>query len=120
MPDSTGNEEGSQKKSMRMRGGQYIKKLREATEPKMTQRDLAEQVNLKYYTFISQIENGHGRVPPELYGAFAEALGVPTNEFTQQMLKYYDPFTYQALFGTLPSEVNTGTRSSRRKDLKQA
>ena len=64
----------------------------------MTQRELADVLGLSYYTFISQLESGHGRVPPHLYVHYARALSVDPHEFAKVMLRHYDPFTYQALF----------------------
>ena len=88
-------------KKLRKLGGQYIRRLREASE--LTQRDLAERCGFKYYTFISQIENGSGRPPPHLYEVMAKTLNVPVAEFTKHMLMYYDPFVYKGLFG-VPSQ----------------
>jgi transcriptional regulator with XRE-family HTH domain len=87
---------GTEAKALRRKGGQYVKSLRVAAE--MTQRELALKIGLDYYTFISQIENGQGRVPPDLYAAFADALEVDRREFVREILKFYDPFTYQILF----------------------
>ena len=42
----------------------------------LSQRDLARKVGADYYTFISQLENGHGRIPPDRYLVRACALGV--------------------------------------------
>lgn len=84
-------------KALRKRGGQYLRGIREAVG--LTQRELANDVGLPYYTFISQIENGNGRPPPDLYQKWAEACGVDIAEFTWQMLKYYDPWVYQCLKG---------------------
>lgn len=84
-------------KRLRKLGGGYIKKLRENAG--MPQRELAEKVGLKYYTFVSQIESGQGRPPSYLYEDFARALGVPAPEFAKTMLMYYDPHAYSALFG---------------------
>jgi DNA-binding XRE family transcriptional regulator len=86
--------EASQK--LRKKGGAYLKKLRTCSG--LTQRELAEKTGFKYYTFISQIENGAGRIPPNLYEAYAGAVGVERPEFVRNMLKFYDPFTYKALF----------------------
>ncbi|MBT3765448.1 MAG: helix-turn-helix transcriptional regulator, partial [Rhodospirillales bacterium] len=41
---------------LRKQGGKYLKKLRASAG--LTQRELAEATGFKYYTFISQIENG--------------------------------------------------------------
>ena len=87
--------EASQK--LRKQGGRYLKKLRNSVG--LTQRDLAEASGFKYYTFISQIENGAGRIPPNLYEAYAKAVDVNLAEFVKEMLKCYDPYTYKGLFG---------------------
>ena len=86
-------------KLLRQEAGQWLKQLRESR--KLTQRELAERVNINYYTFISQIEAGKGRVPPESYQLWADALGVDRVEFVKCLLGYYDPYTYRALFSDL-------------------
>lgn len=87
---------GAEAKALRAKGGMYVKRLRERAG--LTQRELAVKTGLAYYTFISQLENGIGRVPPDLYAAFADALGVDRKEFVRELLRYYDPFTYKILF----------------------
>ena len=82
---------------LRKQGGAYLKKLRNSSG--LTQRDLAEKTGFKYYTFISQIENGSGRIPPNQYASYAKAVGVDLAEFVKDMLKFYDPYTHKALFG---------------------
>lgn len=83
---------------MKKKGGLYLKGLR--TAKGLTQRALADKLGLDYYTFISQMEVGHARVPTELYAKMAEALGVPRSEFATNMLRFYDPITYAEIFGT--------------------
>ena len=87
---------GARKK--RIEAGAYIKALRLAHDPKLTQRELAEKLKLAYYTFVSQIETGTARVPPESQVAWAKALGVDPQEFAKKLLSFYDPYTYKALF----------------------
>jgi transcriptional regulator with XRE-family HTH domain len=87
---------GEHAKVLRKRAGAYLKGLRE--DAKLTQSELAKRVGLEYYTFISQIETGLTRLPPEHYQAYAKALNVPCEELTKQLLKFYDPLTYAALF----------------------
>ncbi len=60
--------------------------------------DVAIGLGLKYYTFVSQIENGFGRVPSASMGAWARCLGVPPAEFARELLAYYDPPLYRLLF----------------------
>ena len=65
----------------------------------LSQRSLANRVGAEYYTFISQIEAGRGRIPPDRYAAWAAALGVEPKTFVQTLLRYYDPVTYAIVFG---------------------
>ncbi len=48
--------------------------------------------------YISQVETGTARVPPENLVGWAKALGVDPQEFAKKLLSYYDPHTYKALF----------------------
>lgn len=88
---------GANAKALRKRAGAFLKKLRE--DQKMTQSQLAQKLGLEYYTFISQIETGLSRVPPEQVPAWADALNQDRKEFAKVLLKFYDPFTYESLFG---------------------
>lgn len=109
--------EHSQK--LRKRGGAWLKQQREAAQ--LTQRELAEKVGLAYYTFIAQVEGGTGRVPPDLYEAYADALGIPLREFVQKILEFYDPFTYRALFGVKSGDNRplALARQNRREPVKR-
>ena len=82
----------------RIEAGAFIKSLRLAHDPKLTQSALADKLKLPYYTFISQVETGTARVPPESQVAWAKALGVDPQEFAKKLLSCYDPHTYKALF----------------------
>src|SRR5271167_423543 len=81
---------------LRREAGQWLKRLREAQG--LSQRDLADAVGVEYYTFISQVESGRGRIPPDRYRAWAKALRVPAREFVIKLMRYYDPVTYRILF----------------------
>ena len=83
-------------KDARVAAGGWLRKLREARG--LSQRELATLVGIEYYTFIAQIESGRGRIPPERYDAWARALGVDLREFVKEMLWYYEPTTWRALF----------------------
>ena len=50
-------------KTLRREAGRWLKTAREAAG--LTQAELAEKTGLRYYTFVSQVENGLGRVPIE-------------------------------------------------------
>ena len=82
---------------LRREGGRLLKRLRE--ERGLSQRELCALVGAGVYTFISQIETGRGRVPPEKLRVWAEALGLPGADFAKMILPYYDPETYAILFG---------------------
>src|SRR5579872_5030608 len=82
---------------LRQQAGRWLKDLREARG--LSQRSLANRVDAEYYTFISQIEAGRGRIPPDRYVAWAAALGVEPKTFVQTLLRYYDPVTYGIVFG---------------------
>lgn len=81
---------------LRREGGRWLKEMREAAG--LSQRQMAAKVGADYYTFISQLETGRGRIPPDRYLDWARALGVPEKEFVRQILRFYDPVTYEILF----------------------
>ena len=66
----------------------------------LSQRELAAKVNMEYYTFISQIEAGRGRVPSERYEDWAKALEIDPRDFAINLMKYYDPHTFDLVFGS--------------------
>lgn len=82
--------------ALRRECGQWLKEKREAAG--LSQREISAKVGIEYYTFISQIEAGRGRVPPERYEAYANGLGVDPREFTMTMLRYNEPIVYELLF----------------------
>jgi len=97
----SGGIQPEQAKNLRKKAGQWLKIQRKAAA--LTQKDLAAQLGLDYYTFISQIESGHARVPSSLFPSWARALGVERSLFAQKMLEFYDPHAFLAL-GFEPTE----------------
>jgi transcriptional regulator with XRE-family HTH domain len=85
------------KEELRKEAGAWLRELRERQG--LSQRRLAAQLGSDYYTFVSQLETGRGRIPPDRYEVWAKALGVPPLEFVRNLLRYYDPETYRILFG---------------------
>ena len=85
-----------QAKKLRKKAGTWLKDLR--ARAGLSQIELAERLGFKYYTFISQVENGFGRVPTESLEAWARALGVEPSGFARELLSYYDPELYRLLF----------------------
>lgn len=82
---------------LRKEAGRWLRELREARG--LSQRQLAEKTDCEYYTFISQLETGRGRIPPDRYRVWADALGIDARVFVRQLLAYYDPVTHEILFG---------------------
>jgi ribosome-binding protein aMBF1 (putative translation factor) len=82
---------------LRRSAGRWLRMLRE--ERRLSQRELAARVGAEYYSFISQLETGRGRIPPDRYRIWAEALGVPAPEFVRCLMRYYDPVTHSIVFG---------------------
>ena len=83
-------------KEQRKQAGNWLKQLR--ADAGLSQVDLAGRLGLKYYTFISQVENGFGRLPTESMEPWARALGVDPGPFARELLSYYDPELYRLLF----------------------
>ncbi len=81
---------------MRKDAGTWLKGLRAAAG--LSQVDLAQRLGLRYYTFISQVENGFGRVPTDGMEAWARALGQQPAEFARRLLSYYEPELHRLLF----------------------
>lgn len=76
--------------------GVWLKSLREACG--LSQRQLATQLSLDYYSFISQLENGRGKIPSGRYHDWAVALKQEPRSFVKKLLSHYDPETYDILF----------------------
>ena len=83
----------------RREAGAWLRQLREVRG--FTQRQLAKSVGIEYYTFVSQIESGRGRIPADRYQKWADALDVEPKVFVKKLLHFYEPATYQILFGAL-------------------
>ncbi len=82
--------------SPKKKAGNWLREQRQNAG--LSQIDLATRLGFKYYTFISQIENGYGRVPSQSMAAWARALGVQPAQFARILLGYYDPALYRVLF----------------------
>ena len=61
-------------RQLRKQAGDWLKQRR--ADAGMSQVALAERLGMKYYTFISQVENGFSRVPTETMEAWAVQLGL--------------------------------------------
>jgi transcriptional regulator with XRE-family HTH domain len=83
---------------LRREGGRWLKAQRERVG--LSQRQFAERIGTEYYTFISQLETGRGRIPPDRYLVWAEALKMSPRAFVRAIMRFYDPVTYEILFGS--------------------
>ena len=83
-------------KHLRKQAGTWLKELR--ARAGLSQIQLAAMLSFKYYTFISQVENGFGRVPVESMEAWANALGADPSEFAKRLLSFYEPELYRLLY----------------------
>ena len=82
---------------LRKEAGDWLKERR--ADAGLSQVTLAERLGMKYYTFISQVENGFSRVPTEVMEAWALQLGLEPAAFTKHLLVYYEPELHRLLFG---------------------
>jgi transcriptional regulator with XRE-family HTH domain len=73
----------------RSKAGCWLRDLREKRG--MSQRELAAKVGAECYTFISQLETGRGRIPPDRYFLWADALDVALEEFARSLTAFDDP-----------------------------
>lgn len=89
---------------LRREGGRYVRALREAAG--LSQRQLAAKIEVEFYTFVSQIETGRGRIPPDSYRIWADALGIDVKEFVRNLMRFYDPITHGILFAEAPRPAN--------------
>ena len=81
---------------LRRAAGRWLRDRREGRG--LSQRQLAELIGVEYYTFISQLETGRGRIPPDKYRVWAHALGMDPRDFVLALLPFYNPITYSILF----------------------
>ena len=84
-------------RQLRKEAGDWLKQRR--ADAGLSQVVLAERLGMKYYTFISQVENGFSRVPTEAMEAWATELGLEPAAFAKHLLLYYEPELYRLLFG---------------------
>jgi transcriptional regulator with XRE-family HTH domain len=87
-------------RKLRRDAGRWLRELREKRG--LTQRELAQKVRAKDHIFVSLVENGWGRIPPDRLRVWATALGVDPREFALRLMSYYEPVTYRILFGRGP------------------
>ena len=85
-----------QSKKLRKQAGTWLKELRGRAG--LSQIQLADVLDFKYYTFVSQVENGFGRVPVDSMEAWAKALDADPSEFVKRLLSFYEPELHRLLY----------------------
>lgn len=63
-----------------------------------TQKALASELGLEYYTMISQMELGYISIPASLWSPIATVLHLNSSEWVLRCLHEYQPEVYKALF----------------------
>lgn len=86
----------------RQEGGKWLRYLRH--QAGLSQRELGDRLGESNYSFLSQLESGKGRPPLGKMKAWAQALGVPDAEFAKGILRFYDPITFEMLFGPMDQQ----------------
>ena len=81
---------------LRKAAGAWLQARRKAAG--LSQIDLAARLGLKYYTFVSQVENGFGRVPTDSMESWARALNIAPADFARHLLTFYEPELHRLLF----------------------
>ena len=81
---------------LRKQAGKWLRLRREKLG--LSQRELAKRVKIDYYTFISQIEAGRGRVPADRLQEWSVALEMNSRDLAKNLMKFYDPHTYRLIF----------------------
>jgi len=81
---------------LRKVSGAWLREKRELAG--LSQRALAGILGIDYYTFVSQIEAGRGKVPSDRYEVYADAVGVDAREFALVMLRNSEPELYRMIF----------------------
>ena len=110
------NPERRATKLARNQSGAWLRELREKRG--LSQRELARHVGVECcYTVISQLESGWGRIPPDRYQLWADALGVEPRVFVRTLMSYYDPVydpvTFEITFRKGPESGPRTTRAGR-------
>lgn len=85
---------------LRKHAGKYLQSCRK--QAGLTQVEAAEAMGQKYFTFVSQLEQGRHRLAPEQWSFMANLYGQPVDRFAMTLLAFYDPHVYQCIFGDQP------------------
>lgn len=81
---------------LKKKAGRYVAQLRKSRG--LTQRELAANLGYAYWGFVSQVENGIAKVPPDKIRQWANALTIRPDWFAKTLLSYYEPEMYACIF----------------------
>lgn len=120
MPSNPQKRSSSETQELRRDAGKLLKYLREKAG--YSQRGFAAEIAASDYTFVSQIETGRARVPPDQVRVWAKVLGLEAREFALMLMRFYDPETFAIIFEGEPGifdgssfseflEANLGAKS---------
>jgi transcriptional regulator with XRE-family HTH domain len=84
-------------KERRKEAGAWLRGLRERAG--LTQMDLAIRLGFKYYAFVSQVETGFTRLPPQKVGAWGSAVGADP---VRLAASFYEPELHRVLYEDKP------------------
>ncbi len=102
---------------LRRKAGRWLKALR--IRRSLSQSELSKLVGASQSSFVSQIEIGKQRLPPEKYVVWAEALGMPAKDFVLELIRYYDPDVFSCLNdATLGAAASTSQKTRRHRGQK--
>src|SRR5262245_56997287 len=97
-------------RQLRNQSGAWLCELRKKRG--LSQRELAKRVGAGYYTVISQLEAGWGRIPADRYQVWADALGVEPREFVRTLMSYSDPDYDPVTSDVFPNGSQSGPRTA--------
>ena len=81
--------------------GHYLKEKRK--ELGLTQQQLLDALGSDaWWTAWSAVERGERSLPPYMWEAVANLLGIPNEEFADTMLRHTNPWAHGMLFGFTP------------------
>lgn len=76
--------------------GEQIQAWRKAAG--LTQAQLADRVGQRYYTFISQVEIGKVRIPPQDLPRWAKALSISSADLALKHMEFNEPELFNILY----------------------
>ncbi|MFP4570111.1 helix-turn-helix domain-containing protein [Rhodosalinus sp.] len=88
----------SEERKERNKSGLGAKLKSARTKAGYTQKALASELGVEYYTMISQMELGYISIPPSLWRPIAIVLKLDMGDWVLRCLQEYQPEVYKALF----------------------